>query len=412
VRIERVELFVLRLPLKRAYETSGSRETHQTRVIARVESEGAVGWGESVAPELPWYSGETPKTVWYALDEIIIPALLAADLHQPEDTERILWWIREHRMAKATVEMAIWDLFAKRDGRSLSKVLGGTRDRILCGVAIGIQPSVEELLETIRRELSAGYQRVKVKIKPGWDGSVAEAIRATFPNLPFMLDANSAYTLADTPLFKRFDAYKPTMIEQPLAHDDIVDHAALQRQIETAICLDESIHTGDDARKAIELGATRVINIKAGRVGGLTSARRIHDVCRDAEIPVWCGGMLEMGIGRAHNVHLASLTNFRLPGDVAASERYFETEIIGEPFRVEPDGTMRVPTGPGIGVTVLEKLIRKIAVQTKQYRPPRMTAKVRKAPVKAPAASARSVKKRTARSAAGRSRAATPRSRR
>ena len=395
MRIERIELFVVRLPLKRAYETSGSRETHQTRVIARVESEGAVGWGESVAPELPWYSGETPKTVWYALDEIIIPALLAADLHQPEDTERILAWIREHRMAKATLEMAIWDLFAKRDGRSLSKLLGGTRDRILCGVAIGIQPSIEDLLATIRREVSAGYQRVKVKIKPGWDGSVAEAIRDAFPDLPFMLDANSAYTLADAPLFKRIDAFAPTMIEQPLAHDDIVDHATLQREIKTPICLDESIHTGDDARKAIELGATRVINIKAGRVGGLTSARRVHDVCREAGVPVWCGGMLEMGIGRAHNVHLASLPNFSLPGDVSASERYFATEIIGEPFTVQPDGTMRVPTGPGIGVTVLEKVIRKMAVQTKEYRRSRVSAA-----------------KRAARPSAGRSRPAKPRSRR
>jgi O-succinylbenzoate synthase len=405
VRIERVELFVLRLPLKRAYETSGSRETHQTRVIARVESEGAVGWGESVAPELPWYSGETPKTIWYALDEIIIPAVLAADLHQPEDTERVLAWIREHRMAKATIEMAIWDLFAKRDGRSLSKLLGGTRDRILCGVAIGIQPSIEHLLETIKRELSAGYQRVKVKIRPGWDGSVAEAIRGEFPDLPFMLDANSAYTLADAPLFKRIDAYTPTMIEQPLAHDDIVDHATLQREIKTSICLDESIHTGDDARKAIELGATRVINIKAGRVGGLTSARRVHDVCREARIPVWCGGMLEMGIGRAHNVHLASLPNFSLPGDVSASERYFATEIIAEPFTVRADGTMSVPTGAGIGVTVLEKVIRKLAVQTKQYRP------ARKAPAKSkPRVSAA---KRAARpSAARRPRSATPRSRR
>jgi len=410
MRIERVELFVLRLPLKRAYETSGSRETHQTRVIARVESEGAVGWGESVAPELPWYSGETPKTVWYALDEIIIPALLAADLHQPEDTERILAWIREHRMAKATLEMAIWDLFAKRDGRSLSKLLGGTRDRILCGVAIGIQPSIEDLLATIHRELSAGYQRVKVKIKPGWDGSVAEAIRGAFPDLPFMLDANSAYTLADAPLFKRIDAYAPTMIEQPLAHDDIVDHATLQREIKTPICLDESIHTGDDARKAIELGATRVINIKAGRVGGLTSARRIHDVCREAGIPVWCGGMLEMGIGRAHNVQLASLPNFSLPGDVSASERYFATEIIGEPFTVQPDGTMRVPTGPGIGVTVLEKVIRKMALQTKEYRA------TRKAPAKTkPRAKVKpraSAAKRAARPSAGRSRPATRRSRR
>jgi o-succinylbenzoate synthase len=403
MRLDRVELFLLRLPLKHAYETSGSRETHQTRVIARVEADGAVGWGESVAPELPWYSGETPQTVWYALDEIIIPALLAADLHQPEDTERILAWIREHRMAKATVEMAIWDLFAQRDGRSLSKLLGGTRDRILCGVAIGIQPSIEELLETIRRELTAGYQRVKVKIKPGWDGAVAEAIRNAFPDLPFMLDANSAYTLADTPLFRRIDAYTPTMIEQPLAYDDIVDHAALQREITTAVCLDESIHTGDDARKAIELGATRVINIKAGRVGGLSSARRIHDVCRENGIPVWCGGMLEMGIGRAHNVHLASLPNFNLPGDVSASERYFATEIIGEPFTVGPDGTMQVPTGAGIGVTVLEKLIRRIAVRTEQYRPAR----------KATAAKARpNAAQRAVRSSAGRSRAATPRSRR
>jgi O-succinylbenzoate synthase len=224
-----------------------------------------------------------------------------------------------------------------------------------------------------------------------------------------MLDANSAYTLADAPLFKRIDAYTPTMIEQPLAHDDIVDHAALQREIKTAICLDESIHTGDDARKAIELGAMRVINIKAGRVGGLTSARRIHDVCRQAKVPVWCGGMLEMGIGRAHNVHLASLPNFSLPGDVSASERYFATEIIAEPFTVRSDGTMAVPTGPGIGVTVLEKLIRKIAEQTKQYRP------TRRAPAKAKprsAATRASAAKRSARPSAGRPRAATPRSRR
>jgi O-succinylbenzoate synthase len=369
-----------------------------------------------VAPELPWYSGETPQTVWYALDEIMIPALLAAELHQPEDTERVLSWIREHRMAKATIEMAVWDLFAKRDGRSLSKLLGGTRDRILCGVAIGIQPSIDDLLETIRRELSAGYQRVKVKIKPGWDASVAEAIRSAFPDLLFMLDANSAYTLADAPLFKRIDAYRPMMIEQPLAHDDIVDHAALQREITTPICLDESIHTGDDARKAIELGATRIINIKAGRVGGLTSARRIHDVARSAGVPVWCGGMLEMGIGRAHNVHLASLPNFMLPGDVSASERYFATEIIGEPFTVQPDGTMRVPTGPGIGVTVLEKLIRKLAVETKQYRPARIVAVAKakaSAKTRAPAKAARaSAVKRAAPPSAGRPRTAKPRSRR
>ncbi len=372
MRLERVELFRIRLPLKSPYETSGSRETHQTRVIARIEAEGIVGWGESVAPETPWYSGETPETVWWLLDEIAIPRLLAKDLAYPNDVSAVLGWIKDHRMAKATLEMAVWDLFAKAAGVPLAKMLGGTRDRILCGVAIGIQPTVEELLERIATELEGGYQRVKVKIKPGWDARIAEAIRNRFPDLPFQLDANSAYTLEDVKLFKRMDAYTPLLVEQPLAEDDIIDHAALQKQILTPVCLDESIHSAEDARKAIDIGATRVINIKAGRVGGLAEAKRIHDVCADREIPVWCGGMLEMGIGRAANVHLASLPNFRLPGDVSASARYFDTEIIEEPFTAsQKDGTMKVPTGPGIGVTVREDLIRKIALQTKEYRPER-----------------------------------------
>lgn len=368
MKLDRIELFVVRLPLRSAYETSGSRETHQTRVIARIEAEGLVGWGESVAPETPWYSGETPETVWWLLDSIAIPRLLSAELEDPYAAGRVLGWIKDHRMAKATLEMGLWDLFAKRANVSLSALLGGTRDRILCGVAIGIQPTIEQLLARIESELAGGYQRVKVKIKPGWDGRVAEAIRNRFPDLAFQLDANSAYTLADVPLFKRIDAYTPLLVEQPLAEDDIVDHATLQRQIMTPVCLDESIHSAEDARKAIEIGAARVINIKAGRVGGLAEAKRIHDVCEERGIPVWCGGMLEMGIGRAANVHLASLPNFRLPGDVSASARYFDTEIIGEPFTVEPDGTMKVPTGPGIGVTVLEDVIRTIALRTKEYR--------------------------------------------
>jgi O-succinylbenzoate synthase len=369
VRLERVELFVVRLPLKRAYETSGARETHMTRVLCRVEADGAVGWGESVAGESPWYSGETPRTVLYALEEFILPELFRTELTRPEDVDAKLGWIREHRMAKATVEMAVWDLFAKRANVPLSKLLGGTRDRILCGVAIGIQPSLDALMDTIRRELEGGYLRVKLKIKPGLEVAIAETTRRAFPDLAFMLDANSAYTLADVELFKRIDPTRPMMIEQPLAHDDLIDHAALQRQIKTPVCLDESIHTSADARKAIEIGATRIVNIKAGRVGGLASAKRVHDVCAGRGIPVWCGGMLEMGIGRAHNVHLASLPNFRLPGDVSASARYFETEIIGEPFVVERDGTMKVPTKPGIGVTVLEDVIRKLALETKELRP-------------------------------------------
>jgi len=337
-------------------------------VIARVESEGAVGWGESVAPEQPWYSGETPETVWWLLDTHALPRVLATDLASPHDVGRALDWIKDHRMAKATIEMAVWDLFAKREDVPLAKLLGGTRDRILCGVAIGIQPTVEELLDQIARELDGGYQRVKVKIKPGWDEHVAEAIRERFPQLQFQLDANSAYTLEAIPLFKRIDAFRPLLVEQPLAEDDIIDHATLQREIATPVCLDESIDSAEDARKAIEICATRVINIKAGRVGGLAESKRIHDICEERGIPVWCGGMLEMGIGRAANVHLASLPNFRLPGDVSASARYFDTEIIGEPFTVEKDGTMRVPTGPGIGVTVLEDVIRKLSSRTKEYR--------------------------------------------
>lgn len=358
----------MRLPLRRAYETSGSVETHQTHVLVRAESEGAVGWGESVAPELPWYSGETPRTVWYALSEIIVPRLLGADLAGAAQVERELEWIREHRMAKAAIEMAVWDLEAKRAGVPLSRLLGGTRERILCGVAIGLQPTVPALLARIEEELRGGYQRVKLKIKPGRDVEIAEAVRTRFPDLPFMLDANSAYSLADVETFRRIDASRPTMIEQPLAHDDIVDHATLQRQIASPICLDESIHSGEDARKAIEIGATKVINIKAGRVGGLAGAKRIHDVCVARGVPVWCGGMLEMGIGRAHNVHLASLPGFSLPGDVAASARYFDTEIVGEPFTVTADGTMAVPTGPGIGVTVLEDAIRTLALETRELR--------------------------------------------
>ncbi len=389
MRLERVELFTIRLPLRSAYETSGSRETHQTRVIARVESEGAAGWGESVAPETPWYSGETPDTIWWLLDTHAIPRLLSVELGGPEDVGRELVWIKDHRMAKATIEMAVWDLFAKQKGVPLAALLGGRRDRIPCGVAIGIQPTIEALFERIERELEGGYQRVKVKIRPGWDGHVAEAIRNRFPDLPFQLDANSAYTLDAIPLFKRIDAYTPLLIEQPLAEDDIIDHAALQGQIITPVCLDESIHSAEDARKAIELGATRVINIKAGRVGGLAEAKRIHDVCEARGVPVWCGGMLEMGIGRAANVHLASLPNFRLPGDVSASARYFETEIIGEPFTVERDGTMKVPTGPGIGVTVLEDVIRKLSTRTKGYRAT--------APSRAPRAVARPTARRRSR---------------
>ncbi|MBM4434841.1 MAG: o-succinylbenzoate synthase [Chloroflexi bacterium] len=368
MRIERAELFLLRLPLRRPYETSMAVETHETHVIVRVEDSGAVGWGESVANETPWYSGETPSTVWVLLEEVLVPHLRGRTFAHPREVSEALAWVRDARMAKAAIEMAMWDLAAKQAGVPLSALLGGTRERILCGVAIGLHPTLEALLERIEEELRGGYRRVKLKIKPGRDAAIAEAVRSRWPDLPFMLDANSAYTLADAPVFERIDATRPTMIEQPLAHDDMIDHAALQARIRTPICLDESIRHADDARKAISIGATKVINIKPGRVGGHAEAVRIHDTCLAAGVPVWCGGMLEMGVGRAHNVHLASLPGFSLPGDVAASKRYFETEIIGEPFEVEPGGTMKVPAGPGIGVSVLEREIRRLALGTAELR--------------------------------------------
>lgn len=361
MRIERVELFLLRLPLKKPFETSFGVETHRTPILCRIESQDAVGWSECVAQELPAYSYETVETCWHALVDFLIPRLVGQSVAGPEEVADRFADIRGHRMAKATLEMAGWDLAAKQQRVSLSRLLGGSRDRILSGVSIGIQPTLEQLLQTVERERAAGYQRIKLKIKPGLDVQIAEAVRKRFPDLDFMLDANSAYTLADTPIFQRIDATRPMMIEQPLAHDDIVDHATLQRAIRTPICLDESIHSGEDARKAIAIGATRIVNIKPGRVGGHREAKRIHDVCVEREVPVWCGGMLETGIGRAHNVHLASLPNFRLPGDVSASERYFDTELVAEPFRLSPDGTIPVPTGPGIGVTVLEARIRALA---------------------------------------------------
>ncbi|OLC56650.1 MAG: o-succinylbenzoate synthase [Chloroflexi bacterium 13_1_40CM_4_68_4] len=367
MRIERVELFLLRLPLKNPFETSFGVETHRTPILCRIEGGGAVGWSECVAQELPAYSEETVETCWHALADFLIPRVLGAELSGPQDVADHFAGIRRHNMAKATLEMATWDLAAKQRGATLSRLLGGSRDRILSGVSIGLQSSLDALVETVRRERAAGYLRIKLKIKPGMDVQIAERIRRDFPDLDFMLDANSAYTLEDTPLFQRIDATRPMMIEQPLAYDDMIDHATLQRSIRAPICLDESIHSAEDARKAIAIGATRIVNIKPGRVGGHREAKLVHDICAKHDVPVWCGGMLETGIGRAHNVHLASLPNFSLPGDVSASNRYFDTELIAEPFEIASDGTIAVPVKPGIGVTVLEDRVRSLAVRAETW---------------------------------------------
>jgi O-succinylbenzoate synthase len=368
MKLERVELFLVRLPLKAPYETSGSRETHQTRVIARVESEGIVAWGESVAPETPWYSGETPETVWWLLDEIAIPRLFAADLGGPNDVSRTLGWIKDHRMAKATLEMAVWDLFAKAAKVPLSKLLGGTRDRILCGVAIGIQPSIDALLDKIAKELEGGYQRVKVKIKPGWDLEPVRVLRGLFGDIPLMVDANAAYSLNDARHIAALDPFDLMMIEQPLEYDDLGDHAMLQKQLRTAICLDESLETPRRAEEALIGGACRIINIKPGRVGGHAQSIRMHDIAVAHGAPVWHGGMLESGIGRAHNIHLSTLPGFTLPGDVAASRRYFAPDVIDPEIVVRPDGTIAVPSGPGIGVHVVEDRVARACVERLELR--------------------------------------------
>lgn len=309
---------------------------------------GNTGWGESVAFDAPWYTEETVETNIHMLRDFLIPLLLGKEISHPDDVGSHFAPIRGNNMAKASLECTIWDLYAKRKGISLAEALGGQRERIEVGISIGIQKDLADLVDKVQRYLEEGYKRIKVKIKPGADVDVLRGLRSAFPQVPLMADANSAYSLDDIDLLKRFDEFDLLMIEQPLAHDDIIDHAVLQKQLKTPICLDESINSFEDARKAVELGSTKVINVKIGRVGGLSEAKRIHDYCMERGIPVWCGGMLEAGIGRAHNIALTSLPNFNLPGDTAGSSRYWEKDII-EPEVVVENGYITVPTVPGIG---------------------------------------------------------------
>jgi O-succinylbenzoate synthase len=295
--------------------------------------------------------------VWHIITAFVAPRVLGIEFAHPRGVFPALKAIRGHNMAKAAVEMAMWDLFAKQRGEPLSRVLGGTRERIASGVSIGIQQSLDELAAKVECELAAGYQRIKIKIKPGWDLSAVETVRARFGAIPLMVDANAAYTLADADHLAQLDRFDLMMIEQPLDYDDIADHAALQRRLKTAICLDESIKTIGIAREALAAGACRIINIKPGRVGGFAESIRLHDLCASHGIPVWHGGMLESGIGRAANVQLSTLANFTLPGDIAASRRYFDPDLIDPPIEVAADGTIAVSTAPGIGVTIREDRI-------------------------------------------------------
>ncbi len=370
IEIAAIELREIRLPLVHFFETSFGRTTERRIVLARVEdADGAEGWGECTAGEGPFYCEEWTETAWPVLTEFLAPMLVGKKLECAAEASSFMKAVRGNRMAKATLETACWDLEAKRAGVPLWKHLGGVRDEIPCGVSIGIQDSIEELLDKIELEVSAGYQRIKIKIKPGWDVRVLEKVRARFPQIQLMADANSAYTLDDAPLFNAMSEFDLMMIEQPLAHDDMFDHARLQRQIETPVCLDESIHSSEDARHAVEIGACRIINLKLGRVGGHSEAQRIEQVCREKEIPVWCGGMLESGIGRAHNIAMATLAGFTLPGDVSASSRYWSEDIIEPPVKVSSRGTITAPrTAPGIGYEVNRTRIDSLTVRKEIIR--------------------------------------------
>jgi o-succinylbenzoate synthase len=351
--IQSIELREIRLPLVHFFETSFGRTTERRIVLARItDRDGVEGWGECTAGEGPFYSNEWTETAWTTLHEFLAPMLLAKKFESASEAFAAMRPVRGHRMAKATLENACWDLEAKKLGVPLWRHLGGTRNEIACGVSIGIQNTPEILLEKIRKEVDAGYQRIKIKIKPGWDLKIVERVRKEFPEIRLMGDANSAYTLADVPLFKELDRFNLMMLEQPLAHNDIFDHATLQREIQTPICLDESIRSPEIAVNAIDLGSCKIINIKLGRVGGHTEAKRVEQVARERNIPVWCGGMLESGIGRAHNIAMSTLAGFVLPGDVSASARYWEEDIIEPPVTVSPHGTITPPDAPGIGFTV------------------------------------------------------------
>lgn len=349
-RIRRVILRHIEMPLLRPFTTSFGTQRRKQCILVEVQNEdGASGWGESVAFPEPYYNEETLQTNWHMLTALLIPILEnVGGIGHPDELRTHFASIRGNYMARSAIEGAIWDLYARENGVSLAQAIGGQKTQIEVGVSIGIQPSLSDLLSVVEGNVAKGYKRIKIKIKPGLDTDVIGEVRRLFPGIRMMADANSAYTLEDAGRLRQLDEYGLMMIEQPLAHNDIVDHGKLQRMLQTPICLDESIHSCGDARKAVDLGSCRIINIKIGRVGGISEAIRLHNFCAGRNIPVWCGGMLETGIGRAHNIAISSLPGFTLPGDTAASSNYWEEDIIEPEVTVE-DGIIRVPDGPGIG---------------------------------------------------------------
>jgi O-succinylbenzoate synthase len=368
MKIDEIILRELHLPLVRPFETSFGVTKERRVVLAEVKSDGLTGWGECTAGERPYYSAEWTDSAWMVIVQELGPMLLATPPKHGGQCPRIFRQVRGNHMAKATLENAIWDIEAQREGVSLSRLLGGVRDTIACGVSLGIQPSIPELLSIIEKELVAGYQRIKLKCKPGWDVEVFAAVRNRWPEITLSCDANSAYRLRDADHLVTFDAFDLLMIEQPLWHNDFYYHSMLQKRLNTPICLDESIHNRRDALAAIEMESCRIINLKLGRVGGFSEAIAVHNAAQERAIPVWCGGMLETGVGRSHNIALSSLENFTLPGDVSASARYWADDIIEPEVTVSSTGEIAVPDMPGRGYEVRADLVERLTVRKETIR--------------------------------------------
>jgi o-succinylbenzoate synthase len=368
MKLHHVTLRRLQMDLKAPFTTSFGTFTKKDFILVEaVDEDGVVGWGESVAFQAPWYNEETIQTNWHMLEDFLLPILFENEIQHPREVNDLFAAIRKNNMAKSAIEGAVWDIYAQKSGLTLSNALGGQKKEIEVGISIGIQKSVDDLLRLIDNYVAEGYRRMKVKIKPGYDLDVLREVRKYFPDVPLMADANSAYTLADIDRLAELDAFQLTMVEQPLASDDIIDHALLQERLKTPVCLDESIHSYEDARKAIKMGSCKIINIKIGRVGGLAEAKKIHDLCQEHNIPVWCGGMLESGVGRAHNIALTTLDNFTFPGDTAASSRYWERDIIDPEVTVQ-NGLIVVPDQPGIGFQVNRGQVDAYTTAKQTYR--------------------------------------------
>jgi len=368
MKVEAVTLRELRMPLKYFFETSFGRTESRRVLLVTAHCEGVDGWAECVAGDGPFFSYEWIETAWLTIRDFLAPAVIGTSIPQAKESAGLMARVRGHNMAKAALENALWDAEARQRSLPLWKLLGGTLGEIACGVSIGIQDSHEQLLEKIETELAAGYQRIKVKVKPGWDLEVLAKIRKRWPSIWLSCDANSAYRPSDLEHLRKFDEVNLLMIEQPLWDDDIYQHSRLQRELKTAICLDESIRQARDAEEAIDLRACRIINVKVGRVGGFSEAIAIHDLCQRHGIPVWCGGMLETGIGRAHNIALSTLPNFRLPGDVSASKRYWAEDLVDPEIEVTARGTIPVRDGAGTGYEVKAEMIRKLTVREETIR--------------------------------------------